>query len=305
MLLAKILTTSLRPRRKANRQQPAGASHSSRLVRRQDRHGIPTVGTPLASGLSAVLVLGLICCVACASAPAQGLTVAAAANVQFAFREIGDQFEAETGIPVNFVYGATGTLARQIENGAPYDLLAAADTASLDQLTAQGLIRAEDQAVYARGRLALVANQSSGLQGVTLDDLATLEGVRIAIANPDHAPYGRAAYQALMAVGLWDALEEQARLIRAGNVRQALQFVETGDAPLGLVSLSIADVSEVTYVLVPTHLHQPIDQAIGVTTRSNHVAAARRFLAFVAGPQGRAILARYGYQTDIPPASDP
>jgi molybdate transport system substrate-binding protein len=243
--------------------------------------------------------LALICCVACTPAPRQGLTVAAAANVQFAFQEIGERFEAETGIPVSFVYGATGTLARQIENGAPYDVLAAADTASLAQLTTQDLVRADDQTVYARGRLALVANRASEFHGVTLDDLATSEGVRIAIANPDHAPYGRAARQTLVAVGLWETLEEEARVVRAGNVRQALQFVEIGDAPLGLVSLSIADVPGVSYALVPAYLHEPIDQAIGVTARSAQVGAARRFVAFVTGPEGKTILERYGYQTDF------
>ncbi|MFQ5421006.1 MAG: molybdate ABC transporter substrate-binding protein, partial [Anaerolineae bacterium] len=190
------------------------------------------------------------------------LLVAAASNLQFAFTEMGQQFEAQTGTAVTFTFSSSGNLAAQIENGAPYDLFAAADETFIDRLAAQDLIFPESRQVYAQGQLVLAVNCASGVTAMTLDDLLADNIRQIAIANPEHAPYGRAAQQALQSANLWDAL--QPKIVYAENVRQALQFVQTGDVPAGLVALAIADVPEVTMTAVPATAHQPLNQTLAI-----------------------------------------
>lgn len=247
------------------------------------------------------LVAGAL--VACAAPPATApaasanrgdrIIVAAAADLQFAFTDIARLFEQRTGHKVTLVFGSTGQLAQQIENGAPYDLFAAANIAFIDELARKGWIVPESVALYARGRIALVVNRRSGLEAATLRDLTAAEVTHIAIANPDHAPYGMAAMQALQRVGLWETLKP--RLVLGESVRQTLQFVQTGDAPVGIVALSVADVPEVTYTLIDDALHQPLDQALGVVSTSKKHALALDFAAFINGAQGRPIMRKYGF----------
>lgn len=248
----------------------------------------------LALGLAGLgLVLLLSACRVDATTQA-GLTVAAAANVGPAFQEIGERFQQETGIAIVFVLGSTGTLAQQLKNGAPYDVFAAADVDTVERLVAEGLLEEDTQRSYAQGRLALVVNRESSLSLSSLQDLADPAVTRVAVANPQHAPYGRAAEQALRRAGLWPQVA--GKLVWAENVRQALQFVQTGDAQAGLVALSIADVPEVITVVVPSSWHDPIDQAIAVSARSVQPEVGRRFVAFLTGPVGQEILQRYRYQ---------
>jgi len=221
------------------------------------------------------------------------ITVAGAADLQFAFTEIAGLFEAQTGHQVTLVFGSTGHLAQQIENGAPYDLFAAANIKFVDDLAQKGLIVPESVALYARGRIALVVNRQSGVRAATLQDLTADQVTRIAIANPDHAPYGVAARQALESAGLWETLRP--RLVLGENVRQALQFVQTGDVPAGIVALSIANVPEVTYAPIDDALHRPLDQALGVVSGSKHPTIAMAFARFVNGEQGRPIMRKYGF----------
>jgi molybdate transport system substrate-binding protein len=219
--------------------------------------------------------------------------VAAAADLHFAFTEIGRRFQEETGVPVTFVFGSSGQLAQQIENGAPFDVFAAASEEYVDRLAARGLIVPDSRQLYAQGRLAIVVNRRSGRIVERLEDLADPSLGPIAIANPDHAPYGLAARQALERAGLWEQV--QPRLVMGENVRQALQFVQTGDAPVGIVALSVANVPEVRYVPVPPELHEPINQALAILKSSPQPDVARRFVEFVNGPQGRPIMRRYGF----------
>lgn len=223
------------------------------------------------------------------------LTVAAAASLQFAFQDIGEAFEAETGHSVVFSFGSTGNLAHQIEHGAPVDVFAAADTAHVDDLSAQELIVAGSRQVYAQGRVALAVQRSSEMQVERLEDLLEPKVVRIALANPDHAPYGLAAKQALYSAGLWETLEP--KLVYGETVRQAMQFVQTGNVEAGLIALSVAGVPELRYTLVDADLHQPLNHAIAVVQNTPHPKVARQFLSFVSGPQGQAILERYGFQS--------
>jgi len=221
------------------------------------------------------------------------LTVAAASSVQFAFTELGRQFEAQTGHRVVFVFGSTGNLAAQIEHGAPFDLFAAADEVHIDGLRAKDLIIEDTQQLYALGRIVLASNTQLAEPPRALQDLLRPDITRIALANPDHAPYGLAARQALVNAGLWDEL--QPKIVYGENVRQALQFVQTGNAEAGIVARSIAGVPGVTYTAIPIELHDPLRQKLAVIRGTRDEELARQFAAFVTGPEGQVIMEKYGF----------
>lgn len=225
--------------------------------------------------------------------PDPPLTVAAAADLQFAFKEIAQLFEAETGRSVTLVFGSTGQLAQQIENGAPYDLFAAADRAYVKRLAEKGLVREDSVALYARGRIVLAVNKATGLQVRSFEDLLDARITRVAIANPEHAPYGLAARQALETAGVWERL--QPKIVYGENVRQALQYLQTGDSQAGIVALSVAGVPEISWVLIDENLHSPLDQALAILTSSPQPVLAAQFAAFINGEQGRPIMRRYGF----------
>jgi molybdate transport system substrate-binding protein len=235
------------------------------------------------------------------------LTVAAAADLQFAFTDIGKLFEQQTGNRVTFVFGSTGQLAQQIENGAPYDMLAAANVSYVDDLAAKGLALKDSVALYARGRIVIAVNKQSGVAATKLEDLLANNITHIAIANPAHAPYGMAAMQALQSAGLWDKL--QPRLVYGENVRQALQYVQSGEAEAGIVALSVANVPEITWTLLDDALHKPLDQALAVMTSSKHPDLAKQFIAFVGSAQGHPIMRQYGFllpdEINVLPAPKP
>jgi molybdate transport system substrate-binding protein len=221
------------------------------------------------------------------------LTVAAAADLQFAFNDLARLFEEQTGHKVTLVFGSTGQLAQQIENGAPYDLFAAANIDYIDQLAAKKLVLEESVALYAQGRIVLAVNRQTGIRAVELKDLLNPQIKHIAIANPEHAPYGVAARQALEASGLWDAIEP--KLVLGENVRQALQYVQTGDAEAGIVALSVANVPENTWTLIDDSLHQPLDQALAIVATSRHPDLAFQFARFINSESGRPVMRRYGF----------
>lgn len=221
------------------------------------------------------------------------LTVAAASDLQYAFSELGRLFEEQTGQPVVFSFGSTGNLAKQIEHGAPIDLFAAANVSFVDGLIEQGMLLPETKQLYARGRLTLAINLAAGVSLTDLADLALPHIKRIAIANPEHAPYGLAAKEALISAGLWEEL--QPKLVYGENIRQALQFVQTGNAEAGLIARSVADVPQISYTMVAEELHNPLIQALAVTKGRPQEAAAREFAAFVMSPQGQRILQSYGF----------
>jgi molybdate transport system substrate-binding protein len=230
------------------------------------------------------------------AAPAT-LAVAAAADLTVAFGEIGPAFERATGQPVAFSFGSTGLLAKQIEEGAPFRVFAAASVAFVDRVVDKGACLGETKAVYARGALAIFRGAGSRVKAATLADLAAPAVDRIAIANPEHAPYGAAAVDALRRAGLYDAVK--GKLVFGENVRQALQFAATGNATVALVARSLEGTSPGEFTPVDPALHAPIEQAIVVCKGTGPDAradgAARGFAAFVASPDGRAILARHGF----------
>lgn len=221
------------------------------------------------------------------------LTVAAAADLTNAFEELGREFEAAHKIKVVFVFGSTGMLTRQIENGAPMDLFAAANVDYINQLEQKGLIVSGTKAIYARGRITLWTTADSSLKLEQVADLARAEVKRIAIANPDHAPYGLAAQQALQAAGVWDVVKP--KLVYGDNIRQTLQYAETGNVDVAIVALSLSQQSKGRWTLIPEALHQPLDQGLAVIKSTHNETAAREFESFVTGPPGKTILAKYGF----------
>jgi molybdate transport system substrate-binding protein len=225
------------------------------------------------------------------------LMVSAAANLRDACERLQSEFEAAAGIRLLLNFGSTGKLAAQIEQGAPVDLLIAADTATPRRLEGLGLAEPGSFAVYARGRLALWWRPDSGLDFRGLEDLARPAVKRIAIADPRLAPYGLAAEQALRAAGIWERV--QPRLVFAENVAQALQHAETGNVEAALVARSLCG-QEGRWILVPGHLHEPLDQALVILRGSPRIEKARSFAAFLLGPAGRRILESFGYEVPRP-----
>ncbi len=216
--------------------------------------------------------------------------MAAAANLTQVFDEIGRAFKQESGIDVTFSYGPTGALAKQIENGAPMDVFAAADTEHVDELLVGGHIAPGTRAVYAKGLLALWAPAG---RVKALGDLAGPEVKFVAIAQPDIAPYGKAAVEAVKAAGLWEKV--QPKIVYANSVSQAKQLASTGNAEVALTAYSLVFKDEGTVLRVDPKLYAPIEQALGVVAGSPHDAEARAFAAFVLGPKGKSILVQNGY----------
>ncbi len=220
------------------------------------------------------------------------LRVAAAADLANAFKEMGALFEKESGAKVTVVLGSTGLLAKQVENGAPFDLLFAADETFLTDLEKKGRVVPHTRRLYAIGRLTIWTRKDAPLPK-SLADLADPAYHHIAIANPEHAPYGAAAREALQKANVWKSVEP--RLVYGENIQQTLQYAQTGNADVALVALSLAIGSEGHWTLVPDKLHHPLRQAVGLLTSSTNQPLARRFVAFVNGPKGRPIMRRFGF----------
>jgi molybdate transport system substrate-binding protein len=221
------------------------------------------------------------------------LTISAAADLGPAFREIGPLFEAATGIKTSFNFGSTGQLAQQIEQGAPVDVFAAADAARIAALGSKGLVISDTVKVYAVGRIVLWAREGSPLRIERVEDLLRPEVQKIAIANPDHAPYGVAARQAMQSAGIWE--EVRSKLVLAENAQQTLQYAQSGNVDVAIVPLSLSNQGGGRWVLVPSELHRPIVQVLAVISTTAHDREARRFAGFVTGPQGREVLQKYGF----------
>ncbi len=248
----------------------------------------------------AALLLALACVAGCktkspstTTASADEITVAAASDLTPAFEELGREFQSATKTKVVFVFGSTGMLTRQIENGAPFDLFAAANVSYIDELDQKGLIVPDSKTIYARGRITLWTTQESPIRLQGIADLARPEVQRIAIANPDHAPYGLAAKQALQSAGVWDRV--QSKLVYGDNIRQTLQYAQTGNVEVAIVALSLSVQSNGRWSLIPEELHQPIDQALAIMKSSKKEQAARAFANFINSPQGKAVMKKYGF----------
>ena len=223
------------------------------------------------------------------------IKVAAAADLNKAFQELGVLFEKNTGTKVVFTFGSTGNLAKQLSEGAPFDLFAAANKSFVDEVVKEGACDGATASLYGRGRIVVWTRKGAAPAApASLTDLADARFAKIAIANPEHAPYGKAAKQALEAAGLWATV--QPKLVYGENVLQTLQFAETGNADAAIVALSLAKTNDKgDYMLVDDALHKPLDQALVVCRHGKAAAGARDFAALVNSPQGRSVMSHYGF----------
>jgi len=220
------------------------------------------------------------------------LSVAAAANVRPALEEIRTAFEKVSGVRVTISYGSSGMLARQIEQGAPFDLFLSADAGFVSGLARGGSIVSGSRAPYALGTLVIVS--ARGRPAITaMRDLSARPFARIAVANPGSAPYGRAAMESLARSNLADALRP--RVVFAESVRDALRYVETGDADAGFAAESEARGSGLAKYTIPRSLYEPIRQELAIPARSSHRPEAEAFSSYVRSASARETWLRYGY----------
>jgi molybdate transport system substrate-binding protein len=226
------------------------------------------------------------------------LTIAAASDLQTLFPELVSRFERETGAKVTVSFGSSGNFFAQIQNGAPFDLYFSADVDYPRRLVKSGYGEAASFYEYAVGRIVLWTRSDRGIDvGRGLSVLRDGRVRRVAIANPQHAPYGRAAVAALRHEKLYDAV--QARLVLGENISQAAQLVDSGNADVGIIALSLALGPALrasgTYVEIPASAHPPIEQAAVIVSASKNRDAARSFLTFVQQPAARQLLQRFGF----------
>ncbi|MGY8562992.1 molybdate ABC transporter substrate-binding protein [Paracidovorax citrulli] len=240
-------------------------------------------------------VLCLLSLVFALPAGAAGLTVSAASSLTESFRDIAQAYErAYPGADVDLNFAASGVLLQQVARGAPVDVLATADTATLDQAAQQGLLMAGTRQLFASNQLVVVVPRDARSVPATLAALGTAHVQRVAIGNPDSVPVGRYARTALQDAGLWQAMA--ARTITTQNVRQSLDYVARGEVDAAFVyssDLQAADGRVRQAFVVP--LKAPIAYPLAVIKDTRHAAEARRFVAFVRSPQGQAILRRHGF----------
>jgi molybdate transport system substrate-binding protein len=224
----------------------------------------------------------------------QELTIAAAANLNPVFDEIGRAFTARTGVKVVNSYASTAQLAQQIEAGAPFDVFAAADTAHVDKLIGAGRLAADTRAIYARGKLVLWIPFPERVPVAAMGDLIREEVRLIAIASPNAAPYGKAAVQALQATGLWAAVAP--KVAYATNINLAREYAASGNTEAAFTSYSLVINARGRIIAVDPNTYDPIDQALAVCTSARNAKLAREFADFVKAG-GAEILQRYGYET--------
>jgi molybdate transport system substrate-binding protein len=236
---------------------------------------------------------------ACRSPGPTPVRIAAASDLASAFADLGPAFEARSGRPVAVTFGSSGLLARQLREGAPFDLFAAADGRFVDDAIASGACDPATRATYGRGRLAIWSRSGGVRPAAALADLADPRFVRIALANPEHAPYGLAAREALEAAGLWNALRP--RLVFGENARGALQLAQSGNAEAALIPRSLA--AGGAWVEVDPSLYRAPEHVLAVCRHGADPGGGRAFAAFLLSPEGLALLGRHGLEAPPLPAN--
>jgi molybdate transport system substrate-binding protein len=243
-----------------------------------------------------VLILGFLASLLSGRAQADQATAAVAAGMKFAMDDIAATFrKAHPKDTFEVVYGSTGKLQTQVQQGAPFDLFFSADNTAPVDLAKAGFAGSEMR-IYAIGHLVMWST-SVDASKLTVADLTDPKFTRIAIGNPKVAPYGKRAEESLRKAGIWDKVAS--RLVLGENVTQTAQFVESGNAQVGLIALSLAMSPELAkkggHALVPDDMHQPLEQGFIVTKRGAGNPLAAAFAKFMQGKEVRAILLRYGY----------
>jgi molybdate transport system substrate-binding protein len=241
---------------------------------------------------------------ATAGAAAQSITVAAAADLQTVMPTLAAQFQKATGRTVKLTFGSSGNFFSQIQNGAPFDLFFSADIDYPRRLEAAGLVEPGSAVTYGTGRI-VVWSRKDGRTDLKrgLESLLDAGVRRVAIANPEHAPYGRAAVAALRHEQLYERV--RTKLILGESVSQAAQFVDSGNADAGIIALSLALAPALkdsgTFYEIPASFYPPLEQAAVIIKASPNKALAREFLAFLRTPDAVRLMQTFGFA--LPPPS--
>lgn len=232
-----------------------------------------------------------------APAHAESINIAAAADLKFAMDEIIEGFNREhAGNQIQATYGSSGRFHAQIRQGAPYDMFFSADIAFPRELAKSGLAASEVKP-YGFGRIVLWSSSMNAAR-MTLATLNDPKIERLAIANPKHAPYGKRAEEALRAAALWEKL--QPKLVFGENISQTAQYVQSGNAQIGVIALSLALSPELAkkggYYLIPENLHAPLEQGYIITKRGADKPLVKKFEQYIDSKKARSVMSRYGFK---------
>ncbi len=267
-----------------------------RFIHRNPAGGRPCTGL-LARGQIPILILILILfflpLAGCGGQSKNGpLLISAAANLQPVLTALTPALQEAVGMDVVFNYGSSGRLAQQIEQGAPVDLFLSANEDYVEELLPAGLLDANSITPFASGCL-VIWTRDDHLLLESFQDLTRPEIQRIAMPNPDHAPYGAAARQALQATGLWEAV--QPKLVFGENVTQSYQFAQAGDVEAAFVSASQVISEKGHWIAAPPGLYPPLEQTAAVAARSLRPNAAQTVVQFLLSPAAQGLLRQFGY----------
>jgi molybdate transport system substrate-binding protein len=253
--------------------------------------------------LSLIALPALICIAQLC--PAEDIRVAAAADLQFAMQDIAAQFQKQTGKSVEVIYGSSGNFFQQLQNGAPFDIFFSANLDYAKKLEAAGLTEPGSYYQYAKGKIVIWVPKESKLKlSSGLEALLDPSVKKVAVANPEHAPYGQAAVAAMQKEGVYDKVKT--KLVLGENISQTASFVISGSADVGIVALSLALSPNMKdkgrYFEIPTGEYPPMEQACVILSSSKNKEAARQFLGFIKTPPMGELLEKYGF--DVPNNSD-
>lgn len=242
--------------------------------------------------ISSLLLISSLLCISISVASntphAKPLRIAVAANFTPVLKALLPEFHQQTNIQTQIISGASGALFLQIKHGAPFDIFISADSIRPEKLEQQGLVLSDSRKTYAIGQLALLSMDSKA----QLTDLAK-PPKRFAIANPDTAPYGKAAKQALQHIGLWQ--QYQPSLITGININQTFSQVRSRAVNSGIVANSQLVINKLTGVIIPSEYHQPIQQQFVIIKKRNNIEQAKRLSQFLLSPQTQQKIANFGY----------
>jgi molybdate transport system substrate-binding protein len=263
------------------------------VIDRKQNHKPRRVGVLLRGVMGVVAALFFV-----AGARAQTIRVAAAADLQYALADLAGQYEKHSPAKLAVTYGSSGNFYAQIQNGAPFDLYFSADVTYPQKLVDAALAEKDSLYAYARGRIVLWVARDFPLDPALLEWKILEESrvQKIAIANPQHAPYGAAAVEALKKSGVYDKV--QAKFVYGENISQTAQFVQSGGAQVGIVALSLAispAMRDGKRWEIPQELYPPLNQAVVMLKSAQNQSAARAFLEFLKSDIARATLKRYGF----------
>jgi len=246
-----------------------------------------------------LLTIALLLCSQMTVVAQEQLTIAAAADLQPVMKHLSARFEKQTGSKVNLVFGSSGNFFAQLQNGAPFDLFFSADIDYPRKLEAAGLTERGSFYEYATGKIVLWVPSHSRVdvnKGLAAVDDPQIR--RLAIANPAHAPYGRAAENALKKAGVWEQVSS--RLVFGENISQTAQFANSGNADAAILALSLvltpAMKQQGRYSVIPPEMYPPIRQGAVIIKKSAHKTLASRFIEFLKAPETRSLFTQYGFQ---------